>query len=696
MKLFLKFILPAVGVLFLLGLLIFLRSSKNHNDNISTSKSRTAYVFLNLDPKVEYVGDEDCADCHSEIYQTFKQTGMGRSFYPPTTENIIEDYTKHNHVYDRKSNLHYEVYEKDGHFFQSEYRLDEKKRTHELVRKIDYIVGSGNHNRTYLRNDNGFLYEMPVTWYSEKNVWDLSPGYHTRNLRFSRPIVQECMNCHNSYAGHVEHSENLYSDVPSGIGCERCHGPGQLHVERRQNSTFAELKNMQFDSTIVNPKHLSPDLQMDVCRQCHLQGDIRVIKKGKKESDFRPGFRLTDIKSVYIRDKVPSGDFRIASHGARLSLSTCFLKSGGNMVCTTCHNPHKPVQTLSRSFFNERCLICHNLETLSQANSQANHRSTGDCVSCHMRQGATSDILHVNFTDHWIRKEIKELSKTESDLLQSQDGAAVTFKDFYEEQDSAAGLRLGIAYVKYFESKHGLKEYLQRAIPLMTSGLQSHPDHQNGLYFLGKAYAHLGRLNEASIVFQNLIQLAPQHALGHFQLGSISQKLHQSAQAIAAYQTSLAIFPYNATALNNLGNIYSESPDPQKAIEFYERALQVQSDFTLAYNNLGDLYAYKLNDFETGSKYFKMALQQDPDFVTALHNLGNISLGTGNENEALKYFEAAVKVDSQFVPAYGNLAVIHLRRGEKKKAIGYLRKVLSIDSEDLRAQDMLRQIENSN
>ena len=138
MKQVLKFILPAVGVLLLIGLLIFHPSSKNHNDNISKSKSRKAYAFLNFDPKVEYVGDEECADCHSEIYQTFKQTGMGRSFYLPTTENIIEDYTKNNHVYDPKSNLHYEVYEKDGRFFQSEYRL-ELGKTHvaqEILRKI--------------------------------------------------------------------------------------------------------------------------------------------------------------------------------------------------------------------------------------------------------------------------------------------------------------------------------------------------------------------------------------------------------------------------------------------------------------------------------------------------------------------------------------------------------------------------------
>ena len=45
-------------------------------------------------------------------------------------------------------------------------------------KRIDLVVGSGNHARTYLhRTSEGKLTELPVSWYSEKGgYWAMSPG----------------------------------------------------------------------------------------------------------------------------------------------------------------------------------------------------------------------------------------------------------------------------------------------------------------------------------------------------------------------------------------------------------------------------------------------------------------------------------------------------------------------------------------
>ena len=36
--------------------------------------------YLNLHDSVSYVGKETCMQCHYEIYETYMQTGMGKSF----------------------------------------------------------------------------------------------------------------------------------------------------------------------------------------------------------------------------------------------------------------------------------------------------------------------------------------------------------------------------------------------------------------------------------------------------------------------------------------------------------------------------------------------------------------------------------------------------------------------------------------
>src|SRR5207247_9826327 len=160
---------------------------------------------------------------------------------------------------------------------------------------------------------------------------------------------------------------------------------------------------------------------------------------------IRAGMKMSDMKVVYFHENINTGDFKIASHGARMSMSECFKKSG-KMLCTTCHDPHIPVESVPRNEFNNKCKTCHDVSNLSPSTKKADHREIGDCVSCHMRQGGTSDSPHVNFTDHWIRKEVKILSKNEIDSAMNLN-KAITFKEFCSTNDSLAEIELAITYV---------------------------------------------------------------------------------------------------------------------------------------------------------------------------------------------------------------------------------------------------------
>jgi len=686
MKRWWKISAPALAILLLLAISFSVKIQQRPNRNIMAGQ----YGFLNLAPEVKYVGDEECAVCHSEIFKTYKQTGMGRSFYLPTAANRIEDYAQNNHVFEPKSNLHYQMISKGNEFYQVEYRLDEKgRRTHELARKADYVIGSGNQARTFLTSENGFLYELPVTWYQKKNTWGMSPGFQYVNSRFSRPIAPSCMNCHNSYAEYAPYSGNRYTEVAHGIGCERCHGPGELHVKKRYATKFSDAPKKEIDSTIVNPRRLAVDLQMEVCRQCHLSGEVRVLKDGKNETDFRPGMRLREIFSVYIPDRLAPGDLRVASHGERISLSACYIKSGGKLVCITCHNPHQPVKWLARDSFNTKCLVCHNLETLSRVNSRAKHQASDDCVACHMPQGGTADVLHVNFTDHWIRKE------PQMSAPNSHESEPVLLKDFFEEKDAAAGLRLGMAYLQYFEAIAMDQRALEQALLHLTSGLENNPAHEQGLFHLGKTYVHLNRLEEARQQFQKVTRIAPDNAFAHFQLGQVSYKMGQLETAAAAYQTSLKIFPENAVALTNLGTIHAQSGNLSAAFATFQKAIFAQPSYAPAHNNMGEFYAHKRQEPATAQKHFRRAVELEPDYIGALNNLGHVNMAFGNYAEAMKFFTRVIAVDPKFIPAYGNLALIHSLNGRNAEAMQCLRRILALEPNNVNAKNMLEQIESA-
>lgn len=657
---------------------------------ISCSKKETR-VKENLTGKKEtneYVGDNECYACHSKIYDSFKQNGMGKSFYLPN-ENITGEYEKNNIVYDRKKNLYYKQTHEGNDFYQTEFRKDKNgKVVHELKIKTDYVVGSGNSTKSYIYSQNGFLYQMPLTWYSKEQKWDLSPGYQRINLRFSRPIRQECINCHNSYSEYQPFSNNRYTgNIPLGIGCERCHGPGKNHVIHQTEiaNSNKESKTGK-DTTIVNSKYLEPTKQLDVCFQCHLQGAISVFKEGRKENDFRPGMRLFEVKGIYVRDETP-GNLNIAGHGTNLLMSECFKKSDWNLLCTTCHDPHQKANSITPKEYNSKCIGCHEVPQLTKKFLEKEHSDNGNCISCHMKK-SNSNIPHTNTTEHWIRKVIPSRINSQDDLLDSsKTEEAVILKNIFEEDKSDKDVYLGIAYVRYFEERHSNAEYLNRAIVLLQS-----TSNKEGLYFLGKAYQYQRKLNEAATAFQKLINLEPANANAHFELGNVYEKLNRNKEAIESFTNSVTYFPENYKAYNSLGNLYSKAGNIQKALESYNKSVQVFSNYSISLNNLGELYFVSLNDTSNARKYLELALKYDPDFAMAMLNLGNLELLLGNESAAEILLKKSIELEPSLTAAYGNLALIYKERGDKKEAKKYLNKLLEIDPRDSKAKELLKEL----
>src|SRR5947209_5888828 len=108
-------------------------------------------------PQASYIAANTCAGCHAEIAKRYRETGMGRSFYRPSRTNIVEDYAKRNRLLHRASGLFYTMIERDGQWFQRRHQIGFTGMvTNAVEARIDYVIGSGNHARSYLhRTDDG-------------------------------------------------------------------------------------------------------------------------------------------------------------------------------------------------------------------------------------------------------------------------------------------------------------------------------------------------------------------------------------------------------------------------------------------------------------------------------------------------------------------------------------------------------------
>ena len=322
-------------------------------------------IYANHDPEVAYVGIETCQSCHSEIHNTFIHTGMGQSFANATREKSQATYGPHALVYDSTTNYFYFPYWKSDELWIKEFRLEEGDTTYKREEKIDFIIGSGHHTNSHLISTNGYLTQAPITYYTQEEKWDMAPGFEEgQNLRFSRVLTSECITCHNHFPKPELGALNKYEAMPEGIECERCHGPGEVHVREKLAGNIVDTAN-SIDYTIVNPRKLDRDLQMDLCQRCHLQG-VAVLKEGKTFYDFRPGQKLADHINVFLpRYDNYHEQFIMASQADRLRQSPCYLAS--DMTCITCHNPHQSVRQTDAKQHNTACLNCHKSETACSA-----------------------------------------------------------------------------------------------------------------------------------------------------------------------------------------------------------------------------------------------------------------------------------------------------------------------------------------
>src|SRR5579883_2031741 len=167
-----------------------------------------------------FVDSKICEGCHAAYSRSYAQSGMARSFSRAglNQENLARGLPFHHSA----TGAAYSISARGGQLYQSRWQSGPGgERINRAEWRIDYVMGSGNHARTYLhRERDGSLIELPLAWYSEKGgSWGMNPGFDSSQFVAPRKISYECMFCHNAYpripAGH-EQENSAGSRSPAG------------------------------------------------------------------------------------------------------------------------------------------------------------------------------------------------------------------------------------------------------------------------------------------------------------------------------------------------------------------------------------------------------------------------------------------------------------------------------------------------
>ncbi len=672
-------------------LICLLLSGCNQSDTKSTDD--LPFPYANTARSVTYVGSEQCQSCHEDIYRTYMESEMGRSMSRMVDAPPIERFNGAP-IHDPGLNFSYNAISRNGTLYQREFRrTSDGSIVHDRTVEAEYVMGSGNNLRMYFFEEGGMLYQQPLTWYVHTNSFDLSPGYRDfGNVRFSRFASAKCLSCHNSYLTPDTAALDRYKQPLSmGIGCERCHGPGELHIKEARGEDIPGIKENAL--SIINPRTLPHQQQLDVCQQCHLQGKAWVLT-GNNENyfDFRPGELLSTHRSVYFKARSAKEVVEVGDSPQRLSMSRCYQESGQSLTCITCHNPHKSIKSFSSEHYNQKCMTCHDTKSLKSIRSPGNHTPSSDCISCHMNRTGINNTLHgVSNTDHWIRKDAKSSALDWKSLRKPSHQPVTGLAPFLDNGDSLSDERLAEAYLYYYKEHDPRPAYLDSAMKHLQPYLIGNRGTVRSLTVAGHVYAHRGMFDKAKQFFSKAVERSPNNSELRFQLGRMFQATDNFTAALNEFSAASSLKPKEPKYLESMGMIHYRLSQFIEAKQYLAEAVALDSHNGDAYFFLGNIAALHDRDLHSAKQYFLRAVELLPDRADGHLNLGNSYLMLGEPDSAIMHYSRELARNGKSVSALINLGRAYSEKGDEQKAKSYYRKALSVDPASAAARELLYQ-----
>lgn len=574
----------AAALVLLVGVLLGLRYLTRDEPQLLPSRhvavsSEPAPLRLPAPPAIshDYVGSMVCRECHHEIWDRYQTHPMSQSMGRVRDVAVVEDYSQIPPF--TRGGREYYVERQGDVVLHHERQTDETGQAiYDQAVEVNYAVGSGKRGRSYVIDRGGLLFQSPISWYSEKKRWDLAPGYPDHDhLRFERRIVDRCISCH---AGRVapdpawvDHFQEP-AILEFAIGCERCHGPAGEHVAGRRASRADDWVD-----PIVNPASLSPEKRESVCNQCHLHGDVEILKYGRSEFDFRPGMHVAEVWSFLMSHQDHDSQTpKAVSQVQQMYDSVCSLRSAGRLSCVSCHDPHfSPSESEKDDFYRAKCLACHASGDCHELRERRHAETIADsCIACHMPRLSASDVPHTTQTDHRVPRRpgdapVKSNRTTNPDgfpeifgtpsaplstLEESRIRGLVAAKSAEEARSAQLGHRASQFLEPVFRAAPGDYEVVDRlavirfrerqeaeAIDLWNGLLRVAPAHEQTLQSLVLACREQGRVLEALGYLDRLLQVNPWHARFWERRSQLQLSLGRREESLASGLRALELDP---------------------------------------------------------------------------------------------------------------------------------------------------------
>lgn len=250
------------------------------------------------------------------------------------------------------------------------------------------------------------------------------------------------------------------------------------------------------------------------------------------------------------------------------------------------------------------------------------------------------------------------------------------------------------------------------AIFLYTDILKNNPNDTETLSSLGIISRAIGRLKEAKIFFQKLLDLEPWNNETRIALETLNTTAEDqtpntmettnpsSPTQISHLDTILAGLRETLTELENSApeDLHRKSQDLvaegriDQAISELERLLGQNPHDALAHNDLGVLY-YRQGNSAKSVDHYEFAVANSPRNPLFLKNLADVYYtDAGRTDDAVQIYLDLLRVYPDDVETLSSLAVICCHNERREEARIFLKKILEIEPSNNDARSLLESL----
>ena len=674
-----------------------------------TSCTRSSYGYPGDDPGrpaqwPEYVGREQCRECHEKQYDLFTGSDHDQAMDFATVETVLGDF---NNTTLTHLGITSEFYKRGGKYFVKTEGTNGEMAEYEVL----YTFGIRPLQQYLVEFPGGAIQCLPLCWDTRPEDQGGQRWFHIygkerippNDLLFWTRITQNwnymCAECHSTnlrknFDPVSETYQTRWSEID--VSCEACHGPGSQHIEWAEQVEMGgqpeaipnlglviRLKDTDNATWIFHPDSgtatrsvpRQSSTLVNMCVRCH-------ARRSTIHNEYIHGKSFLDTHWPSLLDEglyFPDGQIEDEVYVYASFLQTKMYQSG--VVCKDCHEPH------SGNVFVQGNALCYRCHLAEKYGNRSHHfhdpaQEGASCFECHMPE--RTYMMIDPRRDHSIRNPRPDLSEklgTPNACSRCHDDKSIRWAARYLEEWYGKDLIETPHYGEVFwTARRQYPEAYEQLLKIAIDSVSAPMVRATAISLLGN-YTEPGTSRILSQTVNDpdpLIRFATLSTVRNLEDETITgislrglgdsikmvrilsalalanvptqylprTSLKQWNKALEEYKGALMFNADHPSTHVNLGNLSILMGDFIAAETSYKKAIEIEPAMMIPYINLADLYR-RLNRDEEGEKVLNDALEQHPDLSEVHYALGLLLVRKQQTEEALKHLQEAANLEPE-------------------------------------------------